>query len=177
MNKKRGFVIGRMQPVHNGHIEVIKKTLDEVDEIVIGIGSAQLSHTLKDPFTAGERIMMLTKALNEHNIDPNKYYIIPMEDIQMNAVWVSHVKMMTPPFKKVFSGNPLVEELFKEEGFEVSKPPLFNRIELSGTEIRKRILNDENWENLVPNCVVQVIKGINGPRRLKNLSKKELSEL
>ncbi|MDL2270517.1 nicotinamide-nucleotide adenylyltransferase [Methanobrevibacter sp. OttesenSCG-928-I08] len=177
MNKKRGFVIGRMQPVHNGHIEVIKKTLDEVDEIVIGIGSAQLSHTLKDPFTAGERVMMLTKALNEHNVDPNKYYIIPMEDLQMNAVWVAHVKMMTPPFKKVFSGNSLVQQLFEEEGFEVVRPPLFNRMELSGTEIRKRILTGGNWEELVPNCVATVINGIKGPERIKNLSKKELSDL
>ena len=53
MEKVRGILIGRMQPVHNGHIEVIKKTLEEVDEIVIGIGSAQKSHELKDPFTAG----------------------------------------------------------------------------------------------------------------------------
>lgn len=30
-----------------------------MDEIVIGIGSAQKSHELKDPFTAGERVVML----------------------------------------------------------------------------------------------------------------------
>ena len=56
MNKvTRGLLIGRMQPVHNGHIQIIEKTLNYVDEVVIGIGSAQLSHELKDPFTAGER--------------------------------------------------------------------------------------------------------------------------
>ena len=60
---KRGLLIGRMQPVHNGHIDIIKETLKEVDELIIGIGSAQLSHTLKDPFTAGERLLMLTHAL------------------------------------------------------------------------------------------------------------------
>ena len=43
-SKKRGLLIGRMQPVHNGHIEIIKQILEEVDEIIIGIGSAQLSH-------------------------------------------------------------------------------------------------------------------------------------
>ena len=55
-SKKRGLLIGRMQPVHNGHIEIIKQILEEVDEIIIGIGSAQLSHELKNPFTAGERL-------------------------------------------------------------------------------------------------------------------------
>ena len=49
-SKVRGILIGRMQPIHKGHIQVIKKILEEVDEIIIGIGSAQLSHELKDPF-------------------------------------------------------------------------------------------------------------------------------
>ena len=62
MNNKRGILIGRMQPVHNGHIQVINKILEEVDEIIIGIGSAQLSHELKNPFTAGERILMMNQA-------------------------------------------------------------------------------------------------------------------
>ena len=48
MSIVRGILIGRMQPLHNGHIEVIKKILNEVDEIIIGIGSAQISHELKD---------------------------------------------------------------------------------------------------------------------------------
>ena len=177
MKFTRGFVIGRMQPFHNGHMEVIKKTLEEVREIVIGVGSAQLSHTITDPFTAGERIMMITKALADNDIDPNRYYIIPMEDIQMNAVWVAHVKMMTPPFSKVFSGNSLVRELFSEEGFIVSIPPLFNREELSGTEIRKRILNNGKWSHLVPKSTCEIINEIDGVKRLKNLSKKEISEL
>ena len=46
MKKLRGILIGRMQPVHNGHIQVIESILDEVDEIIIGIGSAQLSLSL-----------------------------------------------------------------------------------------------------------------------------------
>lgn len=166
-----------MQPVHNGHIEVIKETLKEVDEIVIGIGSAQLSHTLKDPFTAGERVMMLTQALSENSVKHSHYYIIPMEDIQMNAIWPAHVKMMTPPFTKVFTGNPLVERLFEEEGFEVTTPPLFNRTELSGTEVRRRMLHDEDWESLVPEATVNIISEVNGIQRIKDLSRKEVSEL
>ena len=53
MQKVRGILIGRMQPVHNGHMQVINKILEEVDEIIIGIGSAQISHEVKDPFTEG----------------------------------------------------------------------------------------------------------------------------
>lgn len=175
--KRRGLLIGRMQPVHNGHIQVIDKIFEEVEELIIGVGSAQLSHSTVDPFTAGERVIMLNKSLAENNISRDSYYIIPIQDILKNAVWVSHVNMVTPPFYKVFSGNPLVERLFFEEGsYEVHSPPLFNRKQLSGTEIRRRMINDEEWESLVPNAVVKIINEIDGINRIKDLNEKEISE-
>ena len=177
MKKLRGILIGRMQPVHNGHMQIIDKILDEVDEIIIGIGSAQSSHELKDPFTAGERIVMMNQALSERGVDSSRYYIIPMQDINFNAIWVSHVKMLTPPFSVVYSGNPLVKQLFKEEGYEVKQPPLYDRVHLSGSEVRKRILNDSDWKSLVPNATVDLLNEINGIERLKNLAIKEISDI
>lgn len=177
MEKIRGILIGRMQPVHNGHMQVIDKILDEVDEIIIGIGSAQLSHELKDPFTAGERIVMMNQALAERDVDSSRYYIIPMQDINFNAIWVSHVKMLTPPFSIVYSGNPLVKQLFQEESFEVRQPPLYDRLHLSGSEVRRRILAGENWQELVPNSTIELLDEINGVERLKNLSQKEVSDI
>ncbi len=178
MNGKRGLLIGRMQPVHKGHISVIKETLKEVDELIIGIGSAEKSHTHSNPFTGGERILMLTKALREYNIDPSRYYIIPLEDISCNSLWVGHVKMLTPPFSKVYSGNSLVQQLFEEENINVIQPPLFNRREYSGTEVRRRIINNnEDWKKLVPKSVSQVIKEIKGVERIQKLNQKEESEL
>ncbi len=176
-SKVRGILIGRLQPIHKGHIQVIRKILDEVDEIVIGIGSAQLSHELKDPFTAGERIVMVSQVLAEENIDPGRYYIIPMEDINYNALWTAHVKMMTPPFSIVYSGNPLVKQLFIEEGYIVKNPPLYDRLHLSGSEVRRRILEDENWEELLADSTIEIMKEINGVERLKNLSEKEISDM
>ncbi len=177
MDKIRGILIGRMQPVHNGHMQVIQKILEEVDEIIIGIGSAQLSHEVKDPFTAGERVLMVNQALADADVDPSRYYIIPMQDINFNALWVSHVKMITPPFSIVYSGNSLVKQLFSEEGFVVKQPPLYDRLHLSGTEVRKRILEDSNWEELVPEATVNLIYEIKGVERLKNLSIKEISDI
>jgi nicotinamide-nucleotide adenylyltransferase len=177
MQKVRGILIGRMQPVHNGHMQVINKILDEVDEIIIGIGSAQLSHEQKDPFTAGERIVMMSQALAEAEVDPSRYYIIPMQDINFNAIWPSHVKMMTPPFSIVYSGNPLVKQLFEEEGYEVKNPPLYDRLHLSGSEVRRRILSGENWQELLSDSTIEVMDEIKGVERLKNLSVKEISDL
>ncbi|MEM2192501.1 MAG: nicotinamide-nucleotide adenylyltransferase, partial [Candidatus Hadarchaeales archaeon] len=168
---RRALVIGRFQPPHKGHIEVMKQILKEVDELVIGIGSAQESHTLENPFTAGERVLMLTRALAEEKADLAKIHIIPIPDVNNNAIWVSHVVSLSPPFHVVYSGNPLVRRLFKEAGFETKKPPMMRRKEYWGTEIRKRMIKGKNWQSLVPKAVVDVIEEIKGIERLKDLSK------
>ncbi len=176
MSIKRGLIIGRMQPFHKGHGQVILKTLEEVDEIIIGVGSAQISHTLSDPFTAGERIMMIKRFLAEENVDPLKYYIVPMEDIEINAIWVAHVKMMTPPFNTVYSGNSLVQRLFLEGNYEVKSPLPYNRNLLSGREIRKRMIDNKDWQSLVPDSTIEILKEIDGINRIQHLSQKEQNE-
>ncbi len=167
--KKRGFYIGRFQPFHLGHRTVIGEIAKQVDELVIGIGSAQQSHTPENPFTAGERIMMIARSLEGLDL---YYYVIPISDIYRNALWVAHVRSMTPPFTAVYSNNPLVSRLFHEAGYEVRYSPMYNREEYSGTEIRRRMLAGEAWEKLVPAEVVDVLREIKGVERLKAVAVK-----
>lgn len=167
----RGLLIGRFQPFHKGHVYVVKEILKDVDEIIIVIGSAQLSHSLENPFTAGERLMMVSKGLDENGV--RRYYIIPIPDVNNNSLWVSHVRSHTPPFDRVYSGNTLVKRLFKEVGIDVETPPMFNRKEYSGTEIRRRMLEGEDWESLVPRDVVEVIKEVKGVARIRDLAKSD----
>ena len=164
---KRGFYIGRFQPYHNGHQSVLEHIAHEVDEIVIGIGSAQLSHLTDNPFTAGERVLMITRALS--SLD-RPFYVIPIEDIQRNALWVAHVRSMTPPFDLCYTSNPLVMQLFKEAGIKVQSPEMYEREILSGTEIRRRMLNNEPWKDLVPSEVIRVLNEIDGVGRLRQIS-------
>lgn len=166
----RGFYIGRFQPYHNGHQSVLERIAEQVDEIVIGVGSAQLSHELDNPFTAGERVLMITRSLESTGC---RFYVIPIEDIQRNALWVSHVASMTPPFEIVYSSNPLVIQLFTEAGWRVSSPEMYKRDTHSGTAIRQRMLRGERWEHLVPKAVVDVIKEIRGVERLIQIAKED----
>jgi len=142
-----------------------------VDELIVGIGSAQESHTLENPFTAGERVLMLTRALAEADINLSRVHLIPIPDVNNNAVWVSHVISLSPPFQIVYSGNPLVRRLFKEAGFETRTPPMFKRKEYWGTEIRDRMVKGGRWEELVPKAVLEVMREIKAVERLKDLSK------
>jgi nicotinamide-nucleotide adenylyltransferase len=164
---KRGFYIGRFQPYHNGHQSVLEHIADEVDEIVIGVGSAQLSHTIDNPFTAGERVLMITCSLASLGCP---FYVIPIEDIKRNALWVAHVQSMTPPFDLCYSSNPLVVQLFNEAEIQVQSPSMYERDTHSGTEIRRRMLNNKPWKNLVPPTVTQVIKEIDGVARLRQIA-------
>lgn len=163
---RRGIYLGRFQPYHLGHHEVLKQIVNEVDEIIVGIGSAQKSHELDNPFTAGERVLMVVSALMDFDI---KHYVIPIEDVQRNSLWVSHVKSMVPPFDIAYTNNPLVIELLKEANVEVKESPLFKRNSYSGTEIRRRMLKGEKWEQFVPRNVVDIINEINGVQRLRNV--------
>jgi nicotinamide-nucleotide adenylyltransferase len=98
------------------------------------------------------------------------FYVIPIEDIQRNALWVAHLRSMTPPFDTCYSSNPLVVRLFSEAGINVQSTAMYKRETLSGTEIRRRMLNNEPWKTLVPPPVVQVLKEIDGVRRLRQIA-------
>ncbi|WP_321504152.1 nicotinamide-nucleotide adenylyltransferase [uncultured Methanoregula sp.] len=167
---KRGFYIGRFQPYHNGHQAVLEHIAGEVDEIIIGVGSAQLSHQVDNPFTAGERVLMITRSLNHLGCP---FYVIPIEDIQRNALWVAHVRSMAPPFETCYSSNPLVMQLFQEAGVQVQSPAMYEREILSGTEIRSRMLEGKPWEDLVPPAVVKVIREIGGVSRLRQIARED----
>jgi len=166
----RGLYIGRFQPFHLGHKAVLEKIAEEVDEIVVGIGTSQASHTPADPFTAGERIAMIYGALRKLG---RWFYIIPLPDVNRNAVWVSHVKSMTPPFDVIYSNNPLVVELFTEAGLEVRRPFMYKRETYSGTIIRKMMIDGDDWRPLVPVPVAKIIDEINGVERLKNICRSD----
>jgi nicotinamide-nucleotide adenylyltransferase len=168
---KTALLIGRFQPFHNGHMEMIRKVMAECDHVVIGIGSAQYSHTEKDPFTAGERYFMIAEALRSEGY--SGFYIVPIEDLNRYSVWVSQVESMCPPFQVVYSNNPYTRRLFLEAGYEVRNSPLYNRAEYSGTEVRNRIREGKEWEHLVPDAVAKVIREVDGVNRITEIGESD----
>jgi len=164
-----GLLIGRFQPFHRGHLEMVRKIASECDHIIIGIGSAQFSHTYENPFTAGERHLMISRALSDESL--SNWLIVPIVDINRYAVWVSHVESLVPPFHAIYTNNPLTRRLFREAGYEVRAAPMFDRERYSGTEIRRRMLEGEEWGSLVPRAVKEVIEEIDGVNRIRDLVK------
>ncbi len=148
----------------------MKHVLTQVDEIVIIVGSAQSSHTLENPFTAGERITMIRLALKEAKVSSDRYSAIPLPDAELHKVWVAHLMSQTPEFQVVFTNEPLTGRLLKEAGLRVEKIPLYQRDELTATEVRRRMLDDGDWEALLPKRVGAYIRKIGGEDRMRELA-------
>jgi len=166
----RGLYIGRFQPYHLGHKAVLEKIAEEVDEIVVVIGSAQESHTPENPFTGGERIEMIQSALAESRLQ-GRCYVTPLQDINRNSIWVAHMQSMVPRFDAVYSNNPLVIRLVSEAGIDIRKPPMYQREMYSGTAIRRLMAEGGDWKALVPAAVARFIEEIKGVERLIGISK------
>ena len=161
--------IGRFQPFHKGHLQIIQSACSKYGEVIIGLGSSQYGYTLENPFTSDERKLMIEESLKGTDVKNYRVTLIP--DIHDYPKWVDYVISIISDFDVVISNSTLTKRLFSEKGYGVKKTPLYDRGKCSGREIRRRIINDEPWENLVPGPVYDVIKNIDGVNRLKKLSK------
>ena len=161
----KALFIGRFQPLHNGHLKVLQYATKKYDEVIIGIGSAQYSDTIDNPFTADERIYMIKRSLKKIGVKNYKIILIP--DIHNPPKWVDHVLSIYSDFEIVISNNPLTKRLFSEKGYSVEKTSLYDKDRFSGKEIRERMIKGERWEDLVPEEVSNFIKEIKGEQRLK----------
>ena len=168
----RGVVIGRFQPFHNGHLLLIRQILRECNEALIVVGSAQRNYTFANPFTAGERILMIRKSLIEGGVDVSKIIIIPLIDIEDNAMWFPMLVSMLPPFDIIYSGNQLVVSLASSH-LEVRSPKFVRKKHYNGSYIRHRILSGQKWSNLVSKSVFDIICSIDGINRIKKIGKHE----
>ncbi|MCD6323934.1 MAG: nicotinamide-nucleotide adenylyltransferase [Desulfurococcales archaeon] len=167
----RAVYPGRFQPMHWGHVNVVKWAMSKVDELIIAVGTAQESHTVVNPFTAGERVVMIKEGLREAGIDLSKVYIIPVPDILMNSVWPHYIQMYLPKFTYGVARNPLVLRLLKDAGIKVLVPPPYDRVKYSSTRIRKLMLaGSDEWKELVPPAVAAVIEEIGGVQRLREVT-------
>lgn len=58
-------LIGRFQPLHNGHVALIEQALQIADKVLILLGSSFAARTPKNPFTFDERKQMIRETFPE----------------------------------------------------------------------------------------------------------------
>lgn len=165
----RGLLIGRFQPFHGGHLEVVRKIKADrpAAPLVIGVGSAEESYTWENPFTAGERVELIDRALSEAKV--GGILLVPIPDIRRHALWVSYLEAMLPAFDRVYTNNPLTRLLFERSGYLVESPPLFDRVRFEGARIREQLADGGEWRRAVPPAVAAYLDEVGAPARLQVL--------
>jgi len=91
--------------------------------------------------------------------------------------WAKKVLRMAKLLPKeaiVYTQNPWTADCFKKIKVKVKSHPLFfNR--LSATQVRRKIVENKKWENLVPKTVFDFLVKINGEKRIKALPSRATS--
>ncbi|RLE86078.1 MAG: nicotinamide-nucleotide adenylyltransferase [Thermoprotei archaeon] len=165
----RALFVGRFQPFHYGHLSALKWILEREREVVVAVGSAQYSHSFKNPFTLGERLEMIAAALKEEGLWSRVIPVGVPDTDGRHSLWVQLVISYSPRFTRVYTNEPLTRMLFEEAGYEVRGIPFFKRELYEGTRIRRLIAQGGNWERLVPPAVARLIKEVGGVERLRRL--------
>lgn len=83
-------LIGRFQPVHNAHVEILRRASEMGDNLIIIVGSSFLPRTYKNPFTFEERKFMLESELNRLRI--SRFQIEPCMDVHNDQAWAVKIQ-------------------------------------------------------------------------------------
>ena len=175
MVEKLGVFLSRMQPLHIGHLGIIKMALEENDKVLILIGSKNKKDTLRNPLDIKLRRKILEEALDEEFKDKRERIIIKelpdwsMEtDIASNKEWGRYLyynivgEGEQKKFSMYFSDErEIIENWFEEDIRKRINLRLFERQAMfeavSSTKIREAFLNNdkEYIEKVCPNAVVR----------------------
>jgi nicotinamide-nucleotide adenylyltransferase len=162
-----GLLIGRFQPFHLGHLEALRFALSKVDKLWVGLGSSNKPVEKNNPFTAQQRKEMILSSIDDSMKERISIYFIP--DVDNHIRWIEKIDTIVPKFDIIFSNDDLTKHLYSKRNTKVLAIPFLNRESLSGTNIRDLIVNNQEWENFVPDGTRNFLKKASAKELLKNL--------
>lgn len=158
--------IGRFQPIHNGHLKVIKQALTQSDRLIILVGSSNRARDIRNPFSYAERVEMINLCLTEQ--ERARIFCVPLPDFMyQDTAWVENVQRLVdsivdPKKQNTTEANiALIGHAKDATGFflklfpQWSSVPVIDPTETNATDIRDLLLSRsvgyfEKVSNLVP---------------------------
>lgn len=93
-------LIGRFQPVHNAHVEILRRAVALTKELIIIVGSAGQPRTYKNPFSYAERKMMLDNVIDTIDVGTTRVHIEPNVDtIYNDTAWMSRIQGIVSKYR------------------------------------------------------------------------------
>ena len=181
MTHRYGMIHGRFQPFHNGHWEYARTALARCDFLIIGVTNPDPSLIVPEladserhlpeanPFTFFERQQMIQATLADADVSLFRVAIVPFP-IHHPERWVYYCPAGTTQFVRLFSawGKEKLRR-FKDNGWRVEILDEGATKEVSGSEVRRQILEGQGWEKLVPSGVARVLREIGAAERLRQV--------
>lgn len=154
---KISVYIGRFQPFHLGHAQVLRNALDTSDIVIVLVGSAYQSRTIKNPFSFIERAVMITAWSKIQGKPDPKLMILPLRDQPYNnAKWIQSVQENVDDALKssvqgsneiTIIGSNRDESTWYLNAFPQYKLKLMKPVsvagDLSATNLRRRLFSGE----------------------------------
>jgi bifunctional NMN adenylyltransferase/nudix hydrolase len=154
-------LIGRFQPLHTAHLEIIKRATALTDQLVIICGSARQPRTYKNPFTFDERAGMIkstTRGLNmQVFVEPNT------DTIYNDQAWAVRVQGIVSKYATLGGRVGIIGHKKDDSSFYLDMFPQwgYENVELieflSAVDIRdlyfKRDVNMKFIKGVVPETV------------------------
>lgn len=159
--------IGRFQPFHNGHEQVIRNLVERYGTLTVGIGSANESGLLRNPFTLEERKEMLAIALGDLG---EKVRIVRIDDKHHDRLWAEHV-ISLGEFSRFVSDNDWVRRCLKGALEEIPYPGLIDRDVLEGKHIRHAMATGGEWKGRVSPKIAHYLERMNAEGLMRKLLK------
>ena len=101
---KTCIYIGRFQPAHKAHIDVIKKGLEIADNVSVLIGSSNLPRSVKNPWTFHERAKIISQHFTNEQLERIDYCRLP-DDPYNHDNWIKNVKAYSDHKDTVLIGH------------------------------------------------------------------------
>lgn len=151
-------LIGRFQPLHNAHLEIIKRCTALTDQLVVIAGSAKQPRTYKNPWTFDERARMIkaaTSGLSMHvYVEPN------IDTIYNDQAWAVRVQGIVSKYRVLGgAGVGIIGHKKDESSFYLDMFPQWEFINveqiepLGATDIRDLYFKYDFNSNFIKNVV------------------------
>jgi nicotinamide-nucleotide adenylyltransferase len=148
-------MVARWQPVHRGHVPVLRALCDRASQAFIGIGSSN-RHNLHNPFTIEETKDMIRLVL----ADRENYTLIAVPDLDDGPRWRAMIIDLFESLDLFVTDNPYVSSLLAAN-YKIMKPialvPQNERIAVNGTMVRRAMAHGGDWQALVPKEIADYI--------------------
>lgn len=134
MSKPYGTVvlIGRFQPLHNAHLEIIKRCTALTDQLVIIAGSAKQPRTYKNPFTFDERRQMILAATAGLSL---RVYVEPnIDTIYNDQAWAVRVQGIVSKYRVLGEKTAIIGHKKDDSSFYLDMFPQWDYINVEQIE-------------------------------------------